>query len=512
MGDGKSDKAVGGGLGGWDGGARDAAAGLADGGTFGGAGCPQRHIDIADYRYPLPEERIALYPLAERDASKLLVYQDGEMRESRFARLGDFLPADTLLVMNETRVVHARLVFHKGTAEPADAALTSAGASDVASASAAGASDPGRLGARIEIFCLEPLHPADIAQAFAARGGVDFLCLIGNNKKWKAGDLCLTFETADGRSENLRATRLRAQGDAFVVRFAYADDLSFSEVLEASGKVPLPPYIRREAEAADAGRYQTVFARHDGSVAAPTAGLHFTENLLADLRRKGIEQARLTLHVGAGTFKPVKEGEIGTHAMHREYVSVPAQTVFALRAAVAAGRPVVPVGTTSMRSLESLYWWGVSLLDGPSASAAVSGVGPSEARDAHPASSGVEAAFELAQWTPYETYGGRLPYPPLSALAALEAYLQRTGAEAVGGYTALMIAPGYPFAFCRGLVTNFHQPQSTLLLLVAALVGDVWRSLYDYALAHGFRFLSYGDGCLFWPPRPCVAEHIIKKE
>lgn len=457
-------------------------------------GCPQRHIDIADYRYPLPEERIALYPLAERDASKLLVYQDGEMCESRFARLGDFLPADTLLVMNETRVVHARLVFHKG----ADAEVAEA------SGLAAGASAAGRLGARIEIFCLEPLHPADIAQAFASQGEVEFLCLIGNNKKWKAGDLCLTFETADGQSERLRATRLRAQGDAFVVRFAYADDLSFSEVLEASGKVPLPPYIRREAEAADAGRYQTVFARHDGSVAAPTAGLHFTENLLADLRRKGIEQTRLTLHVGAGTFKPVKEGKIGTHAMHREYVSVPAETVAALRAAVAAGRPVVPVGTTSMRSLESLYWWGVSLLDAPAAeTACAASVQPLASAPSDRAGCGAEApAFELAQWTPYETYGGRLPYAPLEALAALEAYLQRTGAEVVGGYTALMIAPGYPFAFCRGLVTNFHQPQSTLLLLVAALVGDVWRSLYDYALSHGFRFLSYGDGCLFWPPRP----------
>lgn len=466
--------------------------------------CPQRHIDIADYRYPLPEERIALYPLTERDSSKLLVYQAGEVRESRFASLGDFLPPDTLLVMNDTRVVHARLVFYKGEAAAFEAA--SDGASDVVSGLASASA--GRPGARIEVFCLEPLHPADIAQAFSARGEVEFLCLIGNNKKWKAGDLCMTFAW-QGRREVLRATRLRPQGDAFAVRFTYAADLSFSEVLEASGKVPLPPYIRRQAEAADAGRYQTVFARHDGSVAAPTAGLHFTERLLAELSRKGIGQARLTLHVGAGTFKPVKDGEIGGHAMHREYVSVPAETVAALREALAAGRPVVPVGTTSMRSLESLYWWGVSLLDAPASSGVVSGAGSAEARDAHPALSDSAVAFELAQWTPYETYGGRLPYPPLEALSALEAYLQRTGAEAVGGYTALMIAPGYPFAFCRGLVTNFHQPQSTLLLLVAALVGDVWRSLYDYALSHGFRFLSYGDGCLFWPPRPRAAEHII---
>ncbi|MDE5703278.1 MAG: S-adenosylmethionine:tRNA ribosyltransferase-isomerase, partial [Bacteroidales bacterium] len=217
--------------------------------------CPQRHIDIADYRYPLPEERIALYPLAERDSSKLLVYQAGEVRESRFARLGDFLPPDTLLVMNDTKVVHARLVFYKG--EVAFEAASD-GASDVASGLAS-ASAAGRPGARIEVFCLEPLHPADIAQAFSARGEVEFLCLIGNNKKWKAGDLCMTFAW-QGRREVLRATRLRPQGDAFAVRFTYAADLSFSEVLEASGKVPLPPYIRRQAEAADAGRYQTVFA------------------------------------------------------------------------------------------------------------------------------------------------------------------------------------------------------------------------------------------------------------
>ncbi len=444
-----------------------------------GSECPQRHIDIADYRYPLPDERIALYPSAERDASKLLVYRGGEVRESRFAQLGEFLPSDTLLVMNDTKVVHARLVFHKGTGAAEGAA-------------------PAALGARIEIFCLEPLHPVDIAQAFAARGEVEFLCLIGNNKKWKDGDLCMAF-AAQGRREVLRATRLRPQGDAFAVRFSYAADLSFSEVLEASGKVPLPPYIRRQAEEADAGRYQTVFARHDGSVAAPTAGLHFTDSLLAALTRKGVTQARLTLHVGAGTFKPVKDGEIGGHAMHREYVSVPARTVAALREAVEAGRPVVPVGTTSMRSLESLYWWGVSLLDAPQSpggGAEAPAAGLSAASGGHGATGPL---FELAQWTPYETYGGRLPYPPVQVLSALSDYLRSSGAAAVSGYTALMIAPGYPFAFCRGLVTNFHQPQSTLLLLVAALVGDRWRGVYDYALAHGFRFLSYGDGCLFLP-------------
>ena len=443
-----------------------------------GSGCPQRHIDIADYRYPLPEERIALYPSAERDASKLLVYRSGEVRESRFARLGDFLPSSALLVMNDTKVVHARLVFHKGTDPAVDAAVA--------------------LGARIEIFCLEPLRPADIALAFSARGGVEFLCLIGNNKKWKGGDLCMAFEV-QGRREVLRATRLGARGDAFAVRFTYAADLSFSEVLEASGKVPLPPYIHRQAEAADAGRYQTVFARHDGSVAAPTAGLHFTEGLLAALTQRGVAQARLTLHVGAGTFKPVKDGEIGGHAMHREYVSVPAATVAALREAVEAGRPVVPVGTTSMRSLESLYWWGVSLLDAPLKTAGGEGAPAAGLSAASGGNGAMEPAFELAQWTPYETYGGRLPYPPAQVLSALTDYLQVAGAEAVSGHTALMIAPGYPFAFCRGLVTNFHQPQSTLLLLVAALVGDRWRGVYDYALAHGFRFLSYGDGCLFLP-------------
>ena len=486
--------------------------------------CPQRNIDIADYRYDLPQERIALYPLAERDASKLLVWRgaavgeavsvggsrsagsvgtacgasvsDGaasmvaggaEIIESRFANLGDFLPNDTLLVLNDTKVVHARLVFYK------EAASTAACGAAESSAAAAGA--------RIEIFCLEPHAPADIAQAFSSRGEVAFVCLIGNNKKWKSGGLCMPFEL-EGKKEVLRATRLGAQGDAYIVKFAFSDNWSFSEVLEATGKVPLPPYIHRAAEASDADRYQTVFARHDGSVAAPTAGLHFTDKLLHGLAQKGMGVARLTLHVGAGTFKPVKDGVIGGHEMHREYVSVPAKTVEALRKAIEEGRPVVPVGTTSMRSLESFYWWGVSLIERQAAATVTARAQPAdhahrEAPAPSPAAS--NPTFSLSQWTPYETYGGRLPYTPLQSLTAISQYLQTTSAPAVSGYTALMIAPGYPFAFCRGLVTNFHQPQSTLLLLVAALSGEAWRDIYAYALSHNFRFLSYGDGCLFWP-------------
>lgn len=494
--------------------------------------CPQRNIDIADYRYDLPQERIALYPLDERDASKLLVWRgaavgeggscgssgsDGaasmaaagaEIVESRFANLGDFLPNDTLLVLNDTKVVHARLVFYKEAASTSVVGVSGAAASGAACSAAEVSA---ATGARIEIFCLEPHAPADIAQAFSSRGEAAFVCLIGNNKKWKSGDLCMPFEL-EGKKEVLRATRLGAQGGAYIVKFTFSDNWSFSEVLEATGKVPLPPYIHRAAETSDADRYQTVFARHDGSVAAPTAGLHFTDKLLHGLAQKGMSVARLTLHVGAGTFKPVKDGVIGGHEMHREYVSVPAKTVEALRKAIEEGRPVVPVGTTSMRSLESLYWWGVSLIERQAAATVTACAQPADhAHREAPATTPTPSnpTFSLSQWTPYETYGGRLPYTPLQSLTALSQYLQTTSASAISGYTALMIAPGYPLAFCRGLVTNFHQPQSTLLLLVAALCGEAWRDVYAYALLHNFRFLSYGDGCLFWPASAPSAQKIV---
>ncbi|MCM1532619.1 MAG: S-adenosylmethionine:tRNA ribosyltransferase-isomerase [Bacteroides sp.] len=428
---------------------------------------PLRNLRIEDYSYPLPDERIALYPLAERDASKLLVYRGGEPEVSVFRNIGSFLPESALLVFNDTRVVHARLVFCK----------EQAGAGK---------------GARIEIFCLEPTLPAEIATAFAASGSCRFKCLIGNNKRWKEGALRMEFpiEAADGmptgRMGVLQARKTASFEDCFEVEFSWDPaHLSFAQVLEQAGKVPLPPYIHRQAEESDKTRYQTVFARFDGSVAAPTAGLHFTPQVLQGLKEAGIEQDFITLHVGAGTFRPVKAELIGGHAMHYEHILATEGLVRHLLDALKGGKPVVPVGTTSMRSLESLYWIGLKLLE-----------------NAFPATENVtEPVFEVHQWEAYEVFAGaRQRISAEAALEALLAYMEKNRVRRIHGHTALMIAPGYEFALCKGIVTNFHQPQSTLLLLVSALIGPVWRNLYNFALNNGFRFLSYGDSCLFLPP------------
>lgn len=406
--------------------------------------CAQRHLRIEEYTYLLPDEKVALYPLSERDASKLLVYKDGESKESIFKNICDFLPSKTFLVMNDTRVVHARMVFYN------------------------------EKGARIEIFCLQPEKPAEIALAFGSKGEVEFRCLVGNNRKWKDGKLSMIFSCGD-KEETVFAERIDRIDDTFIIRFTYPTEMSFSEVLEVVGKVPLPPYINRKAEEEDKERYQTVFAHYDGSVAAPTAGLHFTPKLLLDLDSKGIKKTYVTLHVGAGTFKPVKTEEVGEHEMHKEYISVSKNTIKSILSAIEADNAIIPVGTTSMRTLESLYWWGVLLIDGKE----------------------FKKDFQLEQWLAYETYSGGLPYKPVDALKTLCKYMESNERESIQGYTSLMIAPGYTFAFCKGIITNFHQPQSTLLLLVSALIGDKWKGLYDYALRHDFRFLSYGDSCLF---------------
>lgn len=399
-----------------------------------------KHISIEEYDYPLPDERIAKYPLAERDASKLLVLKDNEIQESQFKYVGDFLPKETLLVFNETKVIRARLQFRKAT------------------------------GSRIEVFCLEPEQ--DYQLAFSACSPVRWKCLIGNAKRWKEGPLSMEL-SVNGATVTLFAERL-AQNDQYAnIEFSWTPaDLSFASVLEAAGEIPLPPYLHRDAEPADRDRYQTVFARYDGSVAAPTAGLHFTQPLIAKLRDEGFSFDEVTLHVGAGTFKPVSTDTIGEHAMHSETVIVRKSLIQNLIAHF--GKPVIPVGTTSTRTLESLYWIGVMLKE--------------QGMNLRP--------LHVDQWFPYEEHA------PLSATEALQNildYLDRHGLTRLEASTALMIAPSYKMRIITGLITNFHQPKSTLLLLVSALIGERWKDCYRFALDHGFRFLSYGDSCLFLP-------------
>ena len=399
-----------------------------------------KDINIDAYDYPLPDERIAKYPLAERDASKLLVLKYNEITESHFKHVGDFLPENALLVFNETKVIRARLQFHKAT------------------------------GSRIEVFCLEP--EKDYQVAFSASSPVRWKCLIGNAKRWKEGRLSMELGVA-GEKVVLSAECVERNDQYAEIEFSWTPEtLPFASVLEAAGEIPLPPYLHRDAEPDDRDRYQTVFARYDGSVAAPTAGLHFTQPLIADLKEKGFAFDEVTLHVGAGTFKPVSTETIGEHAMHSETIIVRKSLVENLIKQI--GKPIVPVGTTSTRTLESLYWIGVMLNE--------QGL---ELRPLH-----------VEQWFPYENH------QPLSAREALQRilnYLGQHGLTRLEASTALMIAPSYKMRIITGLITNFHQPKSTLLLLVSALIGERWKGCYRFALDHDFRFLSYGDSCLFLP-------------
>ena len=405
-----------------------------------------KQIHIADYAYPLPDERIAKYPLPERDASKLLLYRHGEIAEDVFHHLPNYLPAGELLVFNNTKVIRARLHFHKAT------------------------------GALIEVFCLEPHTPLDYQLNFAARRSVSWTCLVGNLKKWKEGKLMREIEVG-GRRLTLTAERRGLSGTGHEVVFDWGDDgVSFSEVLEAIGELPIPPYLNRDTEAPDLQAYQTVYSKQKGSVAAPTAGLPFTEAVLDALDAKGIERNEITLHVGAGTFKPVKSEEIGGHARHAEWIAVQRESIERL---LAHGGRCLAVGTTSVRTLESLYYLGVMMQQRPDA--------PLD--DLH-----------VPQWMPYE-YAAE-PGTKLSAEEALQAvldYMDRHALPVLHTATQIIIAPGYSYHIVKGIVTNFHQPQSTLLLLLSALVGDDWRRIYDYALAHDFRFLSYGDSSLLLP-------------
>ena len=383
-------------------------------------------IYIADYNYPLTDDRIAKYPLPERDHSKLLVYRDGQVSEDHFYNVGDYINPHSLLVYNNTRVIQARLEFHKSS------------------------------GARIEVFCLEPIAPHDYQLSLSSTSGCTWKCLIGNAKKWHSEPIELRVG-----SYKLCAYKGEATGNTYAVRFEWNDkSVSFAEILDAAGELPIPPYLNRKTEESDKTTYQTVYSRIKGSVAAPTAGLHFTQNVLDNLRSRGIETDEVTLHVGAGTFLPVKTEDANEHIMHTEIISVPRSAIEHIQAKLGH---VVAVGTTSMRTLESLYFMGC------------------------------KKAARVAQFDPYEKEYILSAY---DALQSLLDWMEETGQDTLHAETQIMIKPGYEFHIVDQLITNFHQPQSTLLLLVSAFVGGDWRTIYDYALGHDFRFLSYGDSSI----------------
>ena len=394
-------------------------------------------ININDYDYPLPEERIAKFPLDERDSSKLLVYRKGEISERRFRDIGEELPEGALLVFNNTKVVRARLVMHKPS------------------------------GARIEVFCLEPHSPADYEHAFAVRGECEWSCIVGNLKKWKEGAVEINFDH-EGEQYTLRAYIAERGTREHIVRFEWSAPMTFGELLEHLGRIPIPPYLNRESEEIDNTRYQTVYSRFEGSVAAPTAGLHFTTPLIEQMRTRGFDFAEVTLHVGAGTFLPVKDEDATKHAMHTEHFEVTLTTLRRLRQ---KWGNIVAVGTTSVRTLESLTALAWRIKGGLSYNDTAVG-----------------------QW---ELYDIPAEFTGAEALDILIAYAEEQGVESLKAATEIMITPlGYNYRIVRNIVTNFHQPKSTLLLLVSAYVGEDWHRIYDYALSHDFRFLSYGDSSL----------------
>ena len=403
-----------------------------------------KHIQIKDFNYNLPDERIAKFPLAKRDNSKLLLYRHGEVTEDVFHNIAQYLPKGALMVFNNTKVIQARLHFRKET------------------------------GALIEVFLLEPYMPADYEQMFQTTGHCSWLCMIGNLKKWKEGSLKRTFDVK-GKEVTLVAERKEDVHKSYRVDFSWdASDVSWAELLDAVGELPIPPYLNRETQESDKTTYQTVYSKIKGSVAAPTAGLHFTPEVLADIDRHGIDREELTLHVGAGTFKPVKSEEIQDHEMHTEYICVHRQTLEKL---IRHEAKAIAVGTTSVRTLESLYYIGVKLEKTLDLS---------------------DEELHVCQWEPYENTVAK-PITPLKAIENILAYLDKHGLSALHASTQIIIAPGYEYKIVKMLVTNFHQPQSTLLLLVSAFVHGDWRKIYDYALAHDFRFLSYGDSSLLIP-------------
>lgn len=401
-----------------------------------------KDIKIEAYNYTLPEEKIATFPLAERDSSKLLVYKAAHIEDRQFNAIADYLPEDTLMVYNQTKVVHARLLFKKPT------------------------------GGKVEVFCLEPeARYADVPTAMLSRETVYWKCFLGGASKWKEGSLVL--ETADF---SIYAERVAQQDGAWVLKLSWTDPaLSFAEVLHKAGKVPLPPYLNREATAADEATYQSVFAKEEGSVAAPTASLHFTPGVLESIADKGIKTLSVTLHVGAGTFKPVKSATMQDHEMHAEWLEVSKAQLTALAQHLEAKKTLVAVGTTSCRTLESLYWIGVQLMNGVAIE---------------------NGAVAVSQWLPYEH--GCQAVAAAESINAIVRHLELNQPDKLVVKTQIIIAPGYDFKIVDGLITNFHQPESTLLLLVSALIGEDWKTVYDHALNNNYRFLSYGDSSLLW--------------
>ena len=398
-----------------------------------------QQISIEDYNYSLPDERIAKFPLPKRDESKLLLYRDGKVSESVFKHITDYLPEGSLMVFNNTRVIQARLLFQRAT------------------------------GAQIEVFCLDPAAPHDYELIFQQTEACNWICLIGNAKKWKEPVLSREITVA-GQTVRLSAEKVQSYGETHQVRFSWDGGFSFAEVLDAAGELPIPPYLHRKTEESDLKTYQTVYSKIKGSVAAPTAGLHFTPEVLADLDAKGFGREELTLHVGAGTFKPVKSETIEGHEMHTEYISVRRSTIE--RVMQNFGK-IIAVGTTSVRTLESLYYIGVTLATHPDATS---------------------EELVVRQWMPYEDANNRLT--PTEALQNILDYLDKHQLNTLITATQIIIAPGYEFKIVKGIVTNFHQPKSTLLLLISAFVKGDWKNIYDYALGHNFRFLSYGDSSL----------------
>jgi len=403
-----------------------------------------RTLKINDFVYDLPDERIAKFPVEPRDSSKLLVFDNGNISSDKFRRLPEYIDKNSLLVYNNTRVIHARLIFHKDS------------------------------GARIEVFCLEPIHPADYAQNFQSTSECEWLCLVGNLKKWKSGSLSRDI-SVKGINVKLKATLKERLEKAFIIKFEWSavdsvTNVPFSDLIESAGNLPIPPYLNRDAQESDEKDYQTVFSKIDGSVAAPTAGLHFTPEVLSELDEKGIIRSEVTLHVGAGTFQPVLSEEMADHPMHSEFISVEKDFLHLL---LEKKGKITAVGTTSVRTLESLYWFGNMIYFNPD----------------HDLSD-----WKLDQWHAYDQ---KEQTDGSSAIKALIEYLENKGLENFTASTRLLIAPGYKFRIVNTIITNFHQPKSTLLLLVAAFTGENnWKSIYKFALDNDFRFLSYGDSSI----------------
>ena len=396
------------------------------------------HLRISDFTYDLPESKIAKYPLNERDQSKLLVWKNGAIESDIFSNCLNYLPEHSSLIFNNTRVIHARLFFWKET------------------------------GSKIEIFCLEPVEPHDYQVAFQQKENVVWKCMVGNSKKWKSGVLSREIEIS-GEKTILSVERTLQDGNSFHIKFSWDKPFSFAEIIEQTGTLPIPPYLNRETEVADEETYQTVYAKIDGSVAAPTAGLHFTDSVLKNLQSKNIDVQEITLHVGAGTFQPVKAETIDGHNMHREVVIIPKQIIQNL--AKNPGK-IIAVGTTSVRSLESLYWLGLQIEE-------------NRFKPDNP---------EVLQWEPYKNIA---KISIEKALKNIQEYLSSNDKNEIQFTTQIIILPGYDFKVIKGMFTNFHQPQSTLLLLISAFLGEDWKKVYEYALAKNFRFLSYGDSNLY---------------